>query len=199
MNKFGWNAVSVAIVILILTIALKYLPDFLSVLSEPPPIGSSNGEIKQNNQESSHTASRSPQKTTEGQRPKSNHETNRKHDKTDLNSDSPSSASTVQLTELAAQRGMWRATNAMVQLTLLQMIAGILSLIAIAWTLWETRRSVYASIRSAAAAENAESAHVLVEFKVEFSGPVFPNSPIVSEKYAELETFRCNSENNQLR
>ena len=75
-------------------------------------------------------------------------------------------AERVRRTELAAQRGMWRATNALVSLTLWQTALGVFGLGFILWTLMETRDASKAAARSARAAENAESANLYPEITV---------------------------------
>ena len=84
-------------------------------------------------------------------------------------------AERIRRTDLAAQRGMWRATNALVYLTVWQIIIGGLALGFVAWTLNEARNTTRAANeatkaanRTAEAAESAETAYVRIVYKCEF-------------------------------
>lgn len=74
----------------------------------------------------------------------------------------------IRRTELAAQRGMWRATNALVHLTVWQILFGAVTLFFVAWTLKETRATTKAAVRAAEAAENSSRAYIFVEYNAEF-------------------------------
>lgn len=70
--------------------------------------------------------------------------------------------------DLAAQEGVWRASNVIAILGFIQVLIGFMGLILIANTLKETRKASYAArktiaeaARSADAAEKAQKAHVL--------------------------------------
>jgi len=69
--------------------------------------------------------------------------------------------------DLSAQEGMWRATNALAYITVVQTFLGALGLAVLIWTLSATRgmlaeagKTTKAAVRAAEASENSERAHI---------------------------------------